>query len=711
MTTTAETTSEVEMTSSEVSAEITVNYPDTIETRSVPAVPETASEAVETLPEAPEDPPATDSPAAPELSVHAAESADSTASLPSPDEESQSTDDSSETTDIGDIEEARRAQSLLMSQIANEALAAHHDDFDKLIQSAELKDLVLLEEAFALEVVNKTVIRKAQKLKKVFDTKYAEELKKLGDDIAGKEEIHKFSERFNLAYKRFNKRKAEFEKVEAEERAANSKAKNALINEIKEIVEKEDVGAHLRVKQLQEQWKSIGQALAEENEHLYQTFRMYLDRFFDLRGRYLDLIDLERKNNLEEKRKLLVELLEIVPDDDTPKTREFWITAAEKVRELNERWRAVGPVPRSVSDDIWSKFKQASDRFFELKRTFFESIDKEKEQNVVQKERIIARLVEMTAVETDDVETIKALGQEAKQLQEQWKQIGPAPQSVSKEIYNRYLEALNAFYDKRKEHFKEIDAEREEMLKKKLKICEEAETLKDSNDWLRTAERLKQLQRDWVILGEDMGKEANKLYKRFRKACDVFFDRKKEHYESLRKEEEQNLARKEALCAEAETFLADIASKSKEEAELFVGKFKEDFESIGQVPIKARDKIQARFLKIYNELLAALVKDPAEIEKLTLQNRYLSLLNQNQGLQKLISEEQSLRKKIRSIEDKIMQYENNILFISKSKSAEKMRADIEAMIAENKEEMRRLELKLKVLQSVRGTKRAEAPRA
>ncbi len=610
--------------------------------------------------------------------------------------------------EIGDIDAARKAQSLLMSQIANEALAAKMDEFDQLIRNAELKDLVLLEEAFSLEVVNKDVIRKAQKVKKTFDAKYAAEIKKLGDDVAAKDEVHKLSERFNLAFKRFNKRKAEFEKAEAEERAANSKAKNELINEAKEIVEKEDVNALQRIKELQERWKTIGQALPEENEHLYQTFRMYLDRFFDLRGRHLELIDLERKNNLEEKRKLLVELLEIIPEDDAPRSRDFWIAATEKVRELNERWRAIGPVPRSVSEDIWKKFKEAGDRFFEIKRNFFDGLDKEREANVEAKEKIIARILEMTAVETDDVETIKALGEEAKALQARWKEIGPVPQSVSQQIYNRYLEALNAFYDKRKEHYKEIDAEREEMLKKKAAICEEAEELKDSIDWIRTAERLKQLQRDWVISGDDTGKEANKLYKRFRKACDVFFDRKKEHYENLRKDEEENLAKKEALCEEAEKYLAEIESKSKEEAEAFVANLKQDYESIGHVPVKAKDRIQVRFLKVYNELLAAVVKDPAEIEKLGIQSKYLSILNQNQGLQKLIQEEQTLRKKIRSIEDKIMQYENNILFISKSKSAEKMRLEIEAMINENKEEKRRYEQKLKVLQSVRGTKRAEA---
>ena len=611
--------------------------------------------------------------------------------------------------EIGDIEAARKAQSLLMSQIANEALAAKMDEFDALIRNAELKDLVLLVEALSLEVVYKDVLRKAQRVKKNFDTKYAAEIKKLGDDVAAKDEIHKFSERFNIAFKRFNKRKAEFEKVEAEERAANSKAKNALINEAKEIVEKEDVGAIQRIKELQDQWKAIGQALPEENEHLYQMFRMYLDRFFDLRGRHLDLIDLERKNNLEDKRKLLVELLEMIPEDDAPRSREFWISATEKVRELNERWRAIGPVPRSVSEDIWKKFKEAGDKFYEVKRQFFDGLDKEREGNVEEKEKIIARIVEMAAIETDDPETIKSLGDEAKALRERWKKIGPAPQSVSQQIYNRYLEALNAFYDKRKEHYKELDTEREEMLKKKSAICDEADELKDSIDWIRTAERLKQLQRDWVILGDDVGREANKLYKRFRKACDTFFDRKKERYESLRKDEDENLAKKDALCDEAEKYLAEIESKPKAEAEVFVGKFKEDFESIGHVPLKAKDRVQVRFLKVYNELLAAVVKDPSEIEKLGIQSKYLSILNQNQGLQKLIQEEQTLRKKIRSIEDKIMQYENNILFISKSKAAEKMRSEIEAMINENKEEKRRFEQKLKVLQSVRGTKRAEAP--
>ncbi|MCS7086916.1 MAG: DUF349 domain-containing protein, partial [Bacteroidia bacterium] len=307
-----------------------------------------------------------------------------------------------------------------MSQIANEAMAAKMEDFDRLVKDAELKDLVLLEEAFALENINKNVIRKAQKVKKAFDAKYSAELKRLGDDMAAKEEAHKFSERFNLAYKRFNKRKAEYEKKETEERMANSKAKQELINEIREIVEKEDVSAVARVRELQEKWKTIGPALLEENEHLYQTFRYQIDRFFDMRNRYLDLMDLERKNNLEEKRKLLVEMLELVENEDAPRTREFWVQSTEKVRELNERWRSIGPVPRSVSEDIWKKFKEASDKFFELKRKYFDDLDKEREANALEKEKLIARILEMTAVQADDHETFKALGEEAQKIQERW---------------------------------------------------------------------------------------------------------------------------------------------------------------------------------------------------------------------------------------------------------------------------------------------------
>ncbi|MCS6905353.1 MAG: DUF349 domain-containing protein [Bacteroidia bacterium] len=582
-------------------------------------------------------------------------------------------------------------------------LNASLDEFESFLEEGDLETFITYIQQFAGAEINRNNIRKVGRLKKAFDQLYQSKVKQIKDTIPDsdiearekeRERLSKLKTKFEASLQKFNERKNEFEEQDKKIKQANIDKKKALLDELREIVMSEDVTAIEKVRKIQENWKQIGPVPVEEAEIIYQSYRHFIEQFYRLRDSYNELVEQDRKINLEEKEKLISELISLIPTDVSKVEPGYWQDAAEKVKSLHELWKTIGPVPRSKSDEVWKRFKDYTDQFYSLRRSFFEQLDNQRLHNAERKKELLLKFQEYANYESSNLEDWRRATEEIQSLQRQWKEIGSAPASINKDLNTQMRKLVDDFFERRKSYFGELDQEKEEILEKKRSLLRQAEELKNNEDWIATAEMLKQIQKEWKTTGPDNFKEAKKLRKSFRRACDIFFKRHKQHFQELRAQEEENLKKKQAICEQMEALLEKGEGENIKEE---IQKLKQEFEAIGRVPIKEKDKIQSRFHKLYTRFLQKIIKDPYERDLLTLESKIKVLQSLPNGAQRFQQEERKYIKKIKALEDKIQQYETNFMFISQSKGSDSLRRQIESKIKSAKERKQRLEQSLKIM--------------
>ena len=595
-------------------------------------------------------------------------------------------------------------------------------DFTDLVDKCSVQELALLMEELSTINLSRDNIRKVGKLKTRFDAlkeSHYKDLKAADPEEASTKELKELvdttSKRFTAALAKFNQRKAEFEQNEQKSREENTVKKRALLDKLMEIVQKDDFTAIEDVRNIQEEWKNTGPVVQAETETLFQTYRTYTDQFYAQRQRYLDLLEQSRNVNLEEKRKLVKEAQNLIPEDLSNVSRNFWQETSDRLKLLHEQWRGIGPVPKKDSDEVWNLFKEASDTFYSAKRAYFQELDEARSQNATQKREILDRLAEISVAEYDSIDGWRSSTDEVKGLRENWKKIGPAPSSENEEINNLFSEHINRYFDRRTAFFNELDKNNEDVLKKKEELLERAEALKDSDDWKKTTDELVKLQKEWNDAGDDSFKDARKLRKRFRKACDTFFKRKKDHVSTIQQGETENLAQKEALrdklIEAAAKIQADPAWATSEEgiSAENIYDIREQFESIGRVPLSKKDSILKEFRNAFDDYLALLFPDAQERERFKIEHggggNNKSRFSGTTSPHKIEHEEKQIQKRIQSLKEKITQFENNFVFISQSKSSDVFRKEIEAKIAEARKELESVEKRREALKDLKRTER------
>lgn len=597
-------------------------------------------------------------------------------------------------------EEALRAA----MQAAVHEILSDDSHFDNLEKHESLELVFLMENLSAQEDIKTNIPRVAQ-LKKAFDFVHTQSLQALEslEDEELKEKTEKqlkvnFS-RFNTAFSKFNKKKEEFEKTLEQEKEQNSKAKESLLEELRLLVEANDPTLIDKIKNIQERWKSIGMVKSEDMGRLFQAYRLFLDNFYDLRGKYRDLLEQDRKYNLIEKQKLIEEARKLVPAEEM-NDREFWKEKTDELKRLHELWKSFGPVPDEVSEELWNQFRQVSDDFYAARNKYYEQQDHLRSGNADQKQAILNQLSPLATFTSVKPAEWKDATELVLKLQKEWNAIGPATQETNTLLWARYRTAINSFFERKSNFFKSLDQERKDNLAVKTALCEEVEKLKDSNEWKKATDKIKDLQEKWKKAGPVSERDSQRIWKRFRSACDAFFQRKEHHFAALVHDFEENLAKKIALCEKAEAF---AALENKVEQIQAVKDLQLEWNTIGQIPLKEKDKVWGRFRSACDQFFNALGQTKSEMVQMRTRMQYENMATKSdQGKSDpLRYEEKKLRDKIRELDGQIDQYETNILFISKGKAGDALRTDIQKKIESVKKDKAAVVEKLKVLQSVK----------
>lgn len=483
---------------------------------------------------------------------------------------------------------------------------------------------------------------------------------------------------FKALYGMFKKERAEFNRKQEEERNANLVAKQAVIEDLKALVDKqEDVTATFpEFRNIQARWREIGPVPATAFRDLNDTYQFYVEKFYDKVQINREMRDLDFSKNLEAKTAFCEEAEKLAEDENV-------IDAFKELQKLHEQWKEFGPVAKEYRDQIWERFKAATAKINKNYQAYFEGQKEQHEENLQAKTALCEKVEEIVAREEINANEWSALTKEIEEIQKQWKTIGYASKKENQKIYARFRAANDKFFERKRLYYAEYKDGMSANAERKLAIVEKAESLKESTEWKKTTEALIQLQKEWKEIGAVPRKKAEALWKRFRAACDEFFARKEENAKSESGFRE-NLRAKKALVEEIK---AMEPSEDKSLMKDLLQSFQEKWNAIGFVPFKEKDAIN----KAYRDAIA---------------EKFGDLIGGNRGNRKAggrgpakaqkapLTEKDKLIQQYNRLQQEVDTCENNIGFFAASKNAAPLISQMQEKIEGYRKELKELEAKI-----------------
>jgi hypothetical protein len=495
--------------------------------------------------------------------------------------------------------------------------------------------------------------------------------------------------RFDAAFGIFKANRAKQNELLDAQKLENLAQKQAILEELKTLIASEETlkKTYDDFRALQEKWKGIGQVPATENANLWNTYHFLVEKFFDKVNINRELRDLDMKKNLDSKIILCEKAEELLDEKSMAK-------AFKELQKLHEEWKEIGPVPQDKKDEIWERFKAATDKINAIRREHYSKIQDEQNANLETKTALCEKAEELLAEEYNSISVWQKKSTELSDLFKIWKTVGPAAKKQNEEIWTRFKTSMDTFFAKKKTFFATLKDKQTENLERKINLCIEAEGLQESTEWKKATEQFKKMQEEWKTIGPVPKRHADKIWKRFRAACDTFFGRKAEHFSGLKDEEAANLTAKQELIETIKNF--ELKPTRAENMEAIKAMQKQWIE-IGHVPMKMKDSINAEYRKAVDALFDKMRSNQYEISTNEYREMVEGLKDDPESNDKMRKEKTTLTNRIQKLRDEIAVLENNIGFFSNSKNSELMRAEYEKKINKAKNDLKVLEAKLKII--------------
>ena len=455
----------------------------------------------------------------------------------------------------------------------------------------------------------------------------------------------------------------------------NLKIKLAIIEELKELVNSDETinTTFAKFRELQQRWKDTGVVPQAQVKDLWETYNLHVENFYNFIKINKELRDLDLKKNYEAKLSLCEQAEALIMEPSI-------IDAFHKLQKLHDEWRETGPVANEFKEQLWERFKDASSRINKQHQEYFDAIKREQTKNLELKTELCEKTEALIEQPFTSRKEWNKASEQLLDIQKIWRTIGFAPKKDNTRIYERFRTACDGFFAAKREFYAGIKSEMEHNLQLKTEICEAAEALQASEDWKHTTDELIALQAKWKEIGAVPRRYSEQIWKRFRAACDAFFEHKSKHFAGVESQYEENLQKKQALIEEMSA--ADIKSGGYD----MIKEFQRRWSEIGYVPIKHKDSIQKSYKQAVDAMFAVLRGSEHDRSM----NRFKERLQSMKGGgadKRLRAERERLYNKVRQLEQDIALLENNIGFFSKSKNADAMVADIREKIARSKREL------------------------
>lgn len=502
-------------------------------------------------------------------------------------------------------------------------------------------------------------------------------------------EPDELEQRFNAAFQTFKDNKAAFIEELEQQKVKNLELKNKIIEDLKRLLETETNLKVLNdnVKEFQEQWKAIGPVPQAESTNLWQNYHFYIEKFFDIIRMNREMRMLDYKKNLESKLQICEKAESLLLNDSI--NQSF-----NELQELHRQWKEIGPVPDDKKEEIWERFKTASDQINQRRREHYDKLFAEEQNNYNAKVVLCEQAEELVAKPVEQVSEYNEISDKLTELFNLWKTLGPAPAKLNDEIWMRFKSTLDKFFQQKKEHFQQIKDTQMQNYNQKLNLAIQAEGIADRTDWKQATDEILALQTEWKGIGATPRKYSDQVWKRFRAACDKFFEAKAKFFSNVQGEENENLKKKEELIQK----ILGYEFGEDRNANLDAMKaYQKEWLEIGFVPRADKDRIYTEYRNAINKRFAELKVSADDVRH----NRYQSRINdimRNPNADKLIDKEKNfLTTKLARLKDDIVLWENNLGFFSNSKNAEILTAEFRKKIESAKKEVAELEYKIKMM--------------
>ncbi|MBR5147153.1 MAG: DUF349 domain-containing protein [Bacteroidales bacterium] len=495
--------------------------------------------------------------------------------------------------------------------------------------------------------------------------------------------------RFKAAFGIFRNNKLKYNEALEEQKVVNLQQKSAILEELKQLINSEETlkKTYDEFRNLQDRWKEIGQVPATEITNLWNNYHFLVEKFYDKVKINRELRDLDLKKNLEAKIELCEKTEELLLEKSVTK-------AFKLLQKYHDEWKEIGPVPQEKKDEIWERFKNTTDKINQVRREHYSKIQEEQQGNYDAKAAICEKIEELLNDSINSIGAWQKKSNDVNELFKVWKTIGPAQKKLNDEIWARFKGSMDAFFSNKKEFFSRLKEQQLENYNRKLQLCVEAEALADSKEWKKATDRIKKLQEEWKKIGPVPKRHSDKIWKRFRSACDAFFTSKSEHFSGIKGVEEENLRLKRELLERIKAY--EIKKERSENMEA-IKAFQREWMAIGYVPMKYKEATQDEYRKSIDALFDKMKLNENEISTAQYRNMVEGMKDDPESRDKVRKERNILTNKITKLREEISVLENNIGFFSGSKQSEIMRAEYEKKINRAKNDVKVLEAKLKIL--------------
>lgn len=473
------------------------------------------------------------------------------------------------------------------------------------------------------------------------------------------------------------------------EKESNYEQKQAVIEGIKDLVNRQESlnNTFNEFKELQQKWHAIGPVPQDKVRDLYENYNLSIENFYGYIKINKELRDLDLKKNLEAKIDLCEKAEKLVLETSI-------IKAFQTLQKYHEMWRETGPVPREKKDEIWERFKEATSLINKKHQDYFESMKDQLSKNLEAKTELCEKAEALLKEALEMPKDWENKSNELIDLQNIWKTIGFAPKKENTLIYERFRTACDNFFNAKRDFFKNYKSDQINNLQLKTELCIQAESLKESTDWKKTTDEFIRIQKRWKEIGPVPRKHSDAIWKRFRSACDSFFENKNKFFSHIDESQEENLTLKRSLIEELKQYQTTEDSETNFK---ILQDFQHRWNEIGHVPIADKETVNQEFRNLINAHFDSLNMDEFNKNIQKFRNKLENYRSENGSQDKIYLERNKIINKIKQLENDITLWENNIGFFAKSKKSDALIRDFTHKIESSRKNIELLNKKLDMI--------------
>lgn len=494
-------------------------------------------------------------------------------------------------------------------------------------------------------------------------------------------------EKFKAELSIIKEKRAKIFLQQESEKQENYKKKLDIIEKIKAMTTSpEDANnSYQDFKKLQQEWKEIKLIPADKANELWRSYQLYVEQFYDLLKLNSEAREYDFKKNLEIKTHLCEAAEKLAEETDV-------ISAFHQLQKLHQEYRETGPVSKELREEIWTRFKAASTAVNKRHQQHFEELRNREEENLNKKTVLCEKVEEIAKADAKSANDWEKFTKEIIAIQTEWKTIGFAPQKMNVKIFERFRAACDMFFTRKAEYFKVLKQQYAENLEKKKALVEKAKALQDSTEWKSVSDKMIALQKEWKTIGMVPKKMGDQLWSEFLDACNHFFEARNAANAGTRNEEQANLEKKRNVIEQLKQLIENAGDNLQEQ----VRKLSDEYNAIGHVPFKDKDKIYKEYHEVLDKIYKELNVSSARRRLDNFKNNLKSVADK--GANALDNERTRLMRRYESLKQEIKTYENNLGFLNaSSKKGNSLIDEMNRKVQKLKDDCELVRQKIKVI--------------